>query len=152
MQSASTSTLLLRREIEIQSRLSHRHCLRMYGYFHDDRRVYLILEEASTELYKLLHKSGGKIHEDQAKHYVNQVSSALVFLKNQNVIHRDIKPENLLIGDNNILKVSDFGWACHAPKPMNYRKTLCGTPEYVAPEMLLSKKYDHRVDNWVGVI
>lgn len=66
------------------------------------------------------------------------------------MIHRDIKPENLLIGKDGLVKLSDFGWSCHAPSPMNRRRTLCGTPEYVAPEMLLDKNYDHTIDNWVS--
>ena len=67
------------------------------------------------------------------------------------MIHRDIKPENLLIGSGGVIKLADFGWSVHTPR--NLRETLCGTLDYLPPEMLAGQPYDHGVDVWaVGVL
>lgn len=67
-------------------------------------------------------------------------------------IHRDIKPENLLIDQNNILKICDFGW-CVEQKDEEQRNTFCGTLEYMAPEMITGIPHDHRLDIWcLGIL
>ena len=76
----STNIMLLRREVEIQSRLAHPHCLQLYGYFLDEKNIFLILEEARQELYKLMHKSGGKIEENLAAKYIKQTVRNLLLL------------------------------------------------------------------------
>ncbi len=76
---------------------------------------------------------------------------ALEYCHQNDVIHRDIKPENILIGYNHELKISDFGWSVHAPS--SKRKTLCGTIDYLPPEMLNHQTYDKNVDLWcLGVL
>ena len=88
----------LRREIEIQSHLRHPNILRLYGYFYDHNRVYLILEYAARgELYKELQKSK-RFSEKRSATYIASLAKALVYCHKKHVIHRDIKPENLLIG------------------------------------------------------
>lgn len=83
--------------------------------------------------------------------YISQLADALKYCHARNVIHRDIKPENLLIGSKNELKMADFGWSVHAPT--SRRDTLCGTLDYLPPEMVVGRQYDHRVDLWgVGVL
>eukprot|EP00698_Gefionella_okellyi_P017957 TRINITY_DN5334_c0_g1_i1.p1 TRINITY_DN5334_c0_g1~~TRINITY_DN5334_c0_g1_i1.p1 ORF type:complete len:306 (-),score=55.17 TRINITY_DN5334_c0_g1_i1:385-1302(-) len=141
----------LRREIEIQSHLRHPHCLRMYGYFYDQQRVYLILEYASKgELYKQL-KAVTKFDEKRAATYISQIARALQYLHSKNVIHRDIKPENLLIDHKGDVKIADFGWSVHAVQ--SRRQTLCGTLDYLPPEMIENKEHDHTVDIWsLGVL
>jgi len=152
--SSGTAPLLLRREVEIQSRLDHPNCLRMVGWFCDPKSVYLALEVAGGgEVYKIMAEGGGRIAVQKATEYVIGVAKALGYLKQRGVVHRDIKPENLLVGSDGTVKLSDFGWAVHAVGSEARRSTLCGTPEYVAPEMLLSTSYTHTVDNWsLGVL
>ncbi|KAG1672324.1 Aurora kinase A [Nymphon striatum] len=141
----------LRREIEIQSHLRHPHILRLYGYFYDETRVYLILEFAPKgELYKSL-QGLGRFDEVRAARYIAQMSNALLYCHSKKVIHRDIKPENLLLGLKGDLKIADFGWSVHAPS--SRRETMCGTLDYLPPEMVEGKTHDEKVDLWsLGVL
>ncbi|XP_034179986.1 aurora kinase C [Osmia lignaria lignaria] len=143
----------VRREIEIQTHLRHPNILKMYGYFHDDKRVYLILEYAPNgELFKELNAQPNKrFDEIRTATYVSQLADALKYCHSKKVIHRDIKPENLLLGMKGELKMADFGWSVHAPS--SRRNTLCGTLDYLPPEMVAGKTHDHTVDLWgLGVL
>ncbi|NXX81562.1 AURKA kinase, partial [Urocolius indicus] len=141
----------LRREVEIQSHLRHPNILRLYGYFHDGTRVYLILEYAPRgEVYKELQKLT-KFDEQRTATYITELADALSYCHSKSVIHRDIKPENLLLGSNGELKIADFGWSVHAPS--SRRSTLCGTLDYLPPEMIEGRTHDEKVDIWsVGVL
>lgn len=141
----------LRREIEIQSALRHRNILRLYGYFYDSRRIYLILEYSpGGELYKLLQKRG-KFSEKRSAKFISDLAQALDYCHSKNVIHRDIKPENLLLGFHGEIKIADFGWSVHTPT--SRRTTFCGTMDYLAPEMVDGKEHDKYIDNWgLGVL
>ncbi|NXS31217.1 AURKA kinase, partial [Pomatostomus ruficeps] len=141
----------LRREVEIQSHLRHPNILRLYGYFHDVTRVYLILEHAPRgEVYKELQKLT-KFDEQRTATYITELADALLYCHSKNVIHRDIKPENLLLGSNGELKIADFGWSVHAPS--SRRTTLCGTLDYLPPEMIEGRTHDEKVDIWsLGVL
>ncbi|CAI5741713.1 unnamed protein product [Hyaloperonospora brassicae] len=141
----------LRREIEIQSHLRHKSILRLYGYFYDSKRVYLIIEYAPQgELYKKLQRSG-RFSERQSALYIQEMARALVYMHSKHVIHRDIKPENLLVGFHGELKIADFGWSVHAPS--SRRTTLCGTLDYLPPEMIENKPHDENVDVWtLGIL
>ncbi|SNX81797.1 probable IPL1 - ser/thr protein kinase [Melanopsichium pennsylvanicum] len=143
----------LRREIEIQMNLRHPHILRLHGYFHDEGRVFLMIEFAGRgELYKLMNKLPDRRFEEKvAATYIAQMADALSYLHSKHVIHRDIKPENLLLGIKGDLKIGDFGWSVHAPG--NRRQTLCGTLDYLPPEMVNGEQHDKAVDLWaLGVL
>ncbi|RUS78227.1 hypothetical protein EGW08_013996 [Elysia chlorotica] len=141
----------LRREIEIQCHLRHPHVLKLFGYFHDSTRIYLILEYAPKgELYKELQKQG-KFDEKRTARYISQLTDALIYCHGKKVIHRDIKPENLLLGLKGELKIADFGWSVHAPS--SRRQTMCGTLDYLPPEMVEAKSHNECVDLWsLGVL
>ncbi|XP_071350750.1 aurora kinase A [Trachinotus anak] len=141
----------LRREVEIQSHLRHPNILRLYGYFHDASRVYLILEFAPKgELYSELQRCGS-FNEERSATYIMELADALNYCHSKKVIHRDIKPENLLLGANGELKIADFGWSVHTPS--SRRSTLCGTLDYLPPEMIEGKTHDEKVDLWsLGVL
>jgi aurora kinase, other len=141
----------LRREVEIQSHLRHPNILRLFGYFYDETRVFLILEFAARgELYKDLQKSG-TFDEPRAAGYIACLAHALDYCHRKHVIHRDIKPENLLVGLKGDIKIADFGWSVHTPR--DRRKTMCGTLDYLPPEMVEGRDHDHSVDQWaLGVL
>ncbi|MCJ1328019.1 spindle assembly checkpoint kinase [Thelotrema lepadinum] len=144
-----------RREIEIQSNLRHPNILKLYGHFHDSKRLFLILEYAGKgELYKHLRKEN-KFPEWKAAQYIAQMVSALKYLHKKHVMHRDIKPENILVGIHGEIKISDFGWSVHAPN--DRRNTMCGTLDYLPPEMIRpgsqDNYYTRAVDLWsLGVL
>ncbi|XP_012368683.1 aurora kinase C [Octodon degus] len=141
----------LRREVEIQAHLQHPNILRLYNYFHDARRVYLILEYAPRgELYKELLRSH-TLDEQRTATIMEELADALAYCHAQKVIHRDIKPENLLLGFRGEVKIGDFGWSVHTQSLR--RKTMCGTVDYVPPEMIHRNTYDEKVDLWcLGVL
>lgn len=141
----------IRREIEIQSHLVHKNILQLFGYFHDQSRIYLILEYAPKgELSKKLRETK-KFDDRTSATYIKQIIFALETCHTYNVIHRDIKPENILIGHGDELKLADFGWSVHAPS--SRRQTVCGTLDYLPPEMVQRKIYDKNVDLWcLGVL
>lgn len=143
----------VRREIEIQSHLRHKNILRLYGYFHDKQRVYLILEYSPKgTLYNMLQSQPERrVDEATAAGYVHSLADALLYLHLRDVIHRDIKPENLLLGHDNELKIADFGWSVHSPQSM--RTTICGTMDYLPPEMIRGQQHNASVDLWsLGVL
>lgn len=141
----------LRREIEIQSHLRHPNILCLFNWFHDETRVYLILEYAPQgELYRQL-TSARRFTDRRAATYIYQLCNALKVCHRQKVIHRDIKPENLLVGFNGEIKIADFGWSVHAPS--SRRATMCGTLDYLPPEMIEGAVYNEKVDHWaLGVL
>lgn len=145
----------VRREIEIQSNLRHPNIVKLYGHFHDSKRVFLIIEFAGKgELYKHLRREN-RFPEWKAAQYIAQMVSALRYLHRKHVIHRDIKPENILVGIHGEIKISDFGWSVHAPN--GRRNTMCGTLDYLPPEMLKpgssDNYYNEKVDLWsLGVL
>jgi serine/threonine protein kinase len=162
----------LKREVEIHRLLKHPNIIEFRGLatdklnrtnlirvssyrcFSDAKNVYLILEHASGgELFKYVHQQGGRVSESQCKTYMKDIASAVDFMHMRNVIHRDIKLENILIGENGKLRLADFGWAVHALPPNDTRFTMCGTPEYLAPEMIAGNGHNHGVDLWaLGIL
>lgn len=143
----------VRREIEIQAHLRHANIIRLYGYFHDEDRIYMILEYApkGTLFKSLKEQPNSRFGEKQSAIYIKSLASALYYLHKKNVIHRDIKLENLLLGNDGELKIADFGWCVHEPN--SKRTTLCGTLDYLPPEMVQGKPHTKNVDLWsLGVL
>ncbi|CAN1252329.1 Serine/threonine-protein kinase Aurora-3 [Linum perenne] len=140
----------LMREMEIQTTLKHPNVLRLYGWFDDDERIFLILEYAhGGELYGVMQKRG-HLTEKEAATYIASLAYALAYCHGKDVIHRDIKPENLLLDHEGRLKIADFGWSVQS---RSKRHTMCGTLDYLAPELVENKAHDYTVDNWtLGVL
>ncbi|KAG1699493.1 hypothetical protein DVH05_012906 [Phytophthora capsici] len=145
----------LRKEVEIHSRIRHENILPLYATFQDATRVYLVLKYAGGgDLYKKMRSMPGRrFPERQAMLYTAQLVSALEACHQQHVIHRDIKPENLLLSDEGTIQLADFGWSSANVTAATRRDTLCGTLDYLSPEMIRGEKYDESVDIWaVGII
>ena len=142
------------REIKHHAYLKHENIIKLYGVFHDEEKIYMIMEYACDgEIYKELKSSPGrKFSEEKASNYIKQVLEAINYLHENDIIHRDIKPENLLKSFGQV-KLADFGWSAYAPESKNKRKTFCGTLDYVPPEMVQGEKYDYHIDNWgIGIL
>ncbi|CAD5223676.1 unnamed protein product [Bursaphelenchus okinawaensis] len=138
------------REIVNHTHLVHPNIIRLYNYFYDDTKIYIMLEYAlNGEVYKVLGDCGRFVEEDAAK-YIYQVADALEYCHQKKVIHRDLKPENLLFDDEYNIKLADFGWSVHSTK---HRETFCGTLDYLAPELVNAEAHSFYVDYWcVGVL
>jgi len=145
---------LLRREIKIMKRVNHPNILKLYEVFEDDEEFFLVMELVlGKELFdKIVER--GQYSERDASNIVRQIVAAVDYLHSNGIAHRDLKPENLLsAGDSEkeVIKIADFGFS----KNFGEEKlmTSCGSPGYVAPEVLTSESYDKSVDMWsVGVI
>ena len=142
---------LIYNEKEIHSKLNHPNIIKLYNFFETDEEINFLLEYAENgNLHSLIKKENG-FSENVAYKYFIQIVNAVYFLHQNNIIHRDIKPENILIGDSDLLKLCDFGWAKELT--VNNRSTFCGTVEYMAPEIVGCEKYDCSVDVWsLGIL
>ena len=117
--------------------LNHEHIVKLYNHFEDEDNFYLILQYCSRgQLYTMLKKEG-RIAEKNAAQYMREVISAVEYLHSLEppIIHRDIKPENILLDSGDSVKLADFGWSNFFNEDRR-RLTYCGTPEYLAPEMI----------------
>ncbi|XVE58929.1 hypothetical protein DITRI_Ditri05aG0002500 [Diplodiscus trichospermus] len=145
----------IKREISIMSRLNHPYIVKLYEVLATKTKIYFVMEFVKGgELFAKVAK--GRFSEDLSRKYFQQLISAVGYCHSRGVFHRDLKPENLLVDENGNLKVSDFGLSAVTDqiRPDGLLHTLCGTPAYVAPEILTKKGYDGaKVDVWsCGVI
>jgi len=146
----------IKREISIMRLVKHPNVLQLFEVMASKSKIYFVLEYAKGgELFNKIAK-GGKLSEDAARKYFHQLISAVDYCHSRGVYHRDLKPENLLLDENENLKVSDFGLSALAESKRQdgLLHTTCGTPAYVAPEVLSRKGYDGaKADIWsCGVI
>nr|XP_034838740.1 serine/threonine-protein kinase ULK3-like [Maniola hyperantus] len=141
-------------EIRLLKTLTHPHIVHMKEFTWDDRNIYIIMEYCcGGDLSKYIHRYG-RVPEKQLLYFLQQLASALKFLREKGVVHMDLKPHNLLLHKGSegkyMLKVADFGFAQHMTDESS--RHVRGSPLYMAPEMLLGE-HDARVDLWsVGVI
>ena len=133
----------------------HKHIVNLIEVLESKLTLYLVLELVSGgELFDKI-KLEGKLNEDVARHYYRQLISALEFMHERKICHRDLKLENLLVDQDGILKVTDFGLSgLHTGNGDQVFKTTLGSPNYVAPEVLIGRGYDgFKADIWSsGVI
>ena len=144
----------INKEIEIMYKLNHPNIIKLYSHFEDDEDFCLIMEYASRgQLYSLI-KKNKKLNQITAKQYMKEIISAVKYMHTRfpPIIHRDIKPENILIDSEGNCKLADFGWA-NFDCGIKDRESYCGTPEYLAPEIINKCGHDKSVDIWaVGVL
>ena len=147
----------IEREIEIMYTLNHPNCIRLFGNFEDDSFFYFIMEYAPKgNLYNLIKANRNEgLDKVLVANMMKDIISAVHYLHNMNppIIHRDIKPENILLTKDNKVKLTDFGWANYLNLDDEQRTTLCGTPLYLAPEMIERTGHGKYVDIWcLGVL
>jgi len=138
-------------EKAILEQMKHPLIVNLYGSFHDQRFVYLLLEYiVGGEFFTHLRKAG-RLDNDAACFYAGQIGCIFEFCHGKDIIYRDLKPENILLTSTGYLKLTDFGFAKVIKDHRTY--TLCGTPEYIAPEVLLNKGHGKPVDWWtLGIL
>ncbi|VFQ71149.1 unnamed protein product [Cuscuta campestris] len=145
----------VKREISIMRRLRHPYIVRLFEVLATKTKIYFVMEFAKGgELFAKVAKA--RLSEDLSRKYFQQLISAVGYCHSRGVYHRDLKPENLLLDENWDLKITDFGLSALTDqiRPDGRLHTLCGTPAYVAPEILAKNGYDGaKVDLWsCGVI
>jgi len=146
---------LLEREIDIMRKLRHPHIIQLIEVVDTPDTLYLALEYASGgELFDAIVNRGSYSETDAAK-LIKQILEAILYIHNHGIAHRDLKPENLLLSNENgepeHVKIADFGLSKEFG--VEQMATSCGTPDYVAPEVLSGEIYDKEVDIWsIGVI
>ncbi|EER02463.1 protein kinase, putative [Perkinsus marinus ATCC 50983] len=139
-------------ERNLLNQLNHPFIVNMRGSFKDTRFVYIVMEVVNGgELFTHLRRAR-KFTDEQSKFYAAQIAAAFDYMHGKNIIHRDLKPENILLCGDGYSKLTDFGFA-KIIEPGARTYTLCGTPEYIAPEVLLNKGHGKPVDWWtLGVL
>ena len=145
----------LESEIQVLQRSRHGNIIRLHDIIKEEKRIFLVLEYCAGGDVSEFIKKHGRVREDVARHFMRQMASGLRAMRAQNLIHRDLKPQNLLLtvaSPDAELKIADFGFARYM-HPTGMAETLCGSPLYMAPEILGYQKYDAKADLWsVGTI
>lgn len=141
----------LRNEITILSRCNHENIIKLYAVFEDKGYIFLVTELANdSSLFSKLRKAK-KFNEPVTAGYMADIVQAMIYLHSQKpiILHRDIKPENILL-NNGRCKIADFGWSNIDD---DFRNTFCGTPDYLAPEMINGTGHNEKLDIWtLGVL
>eukprot|EP01087_Luapelamoeba_hula_P022625 TRINITY_DN815_c2_g1_i8.p1 TRINITY_DN815_c2_g1~~TRINITY_DN815_c2_g1_i8.p1 ORF type:complete len:484 (+),score=80.44 TRINITY_DN815_c2_g1_i8:217-1668(+) len=147
---SDNQVLHVRNEKEILQWINNPFIMKLYATFQDQNNLYFLLEYvAGGELFTHI-KMRGRLTESAARFYAAEIIQAIKYLHSLNVAHRDLKPENILLDSRGHIKVSDFGFA---KRVTDKTWTMCGTPEYIAPEIILSKGHDKCVDWWsLGIL
>lgn len=143
----------IKNETDIMKKLNHPYIVKLYDTIIDEEtdNVYLVMEFMGRgDFSKYLNKR--PLKEKYALKYLKQISQAMKYLLDNNIIHRDLKPQNILISDTGNIKLTDFGFARYFDKDIMIQ-TICGSPLYMAPEIIKNKKYDYKSDLWsIGII
>jgi len=145
----------LEAEITILQTLQHPNIVRLHDVQTTERHVYLIMELCpGGDLMRVIRSKGAQT-EAQTRYYLRQLAQGLRYLRDHYLVHRDLKPQNLLLSStmpDAVLKIADFGFARYMQQA-DMAETLCGSPLYMAPEILRFQKYDAKADLWsVGTI
>ncbi|EKX41770.1 hypothetical protein GUITHDRAFT_88322 [Guillardia theta CCMP2712] len=144
----------LQSEIKIHKSLSHKNIVRFHDVFEDKENVYIVMELCPNQTMLEHVKRRKRLSESDTRRFMLQILDAVRFMHQYRVIHRDLKLGNFFLGKNNEVKIGDFGLACKLQFDGERKKTLCGTPNYIAPEVLDGKDgHSYEVDIWsIGVI
>jgi len=148
----SSCKKLLLSEIELLQSLNHQHIIKCIDHYVSDTFIFIVLEYCmygDLSYYLDVHI----LSENEVQKLFCQLISAVQYLQNKKVMHRDIKPSNILLSEDYVLKLSDFGLAKQYQDSSELASTICGSPLYMAPELLHQKKYSTTCDVWsLGIV
>ncbi len=152
----ATKKKAVQREIACMKKLEHPNIVKLIEHFETAKEVYLIQEFINgVSLYQFIKNKTSKriLPEEQARFFFKQLCECMRYLHSQSICHRDLKLENILIDDRNNVKLIDFGFSICTP-PDQKLKIFCGTPSYMAPEIVQKKDYcGFATDIWsLGII
>ncbi|PNF37082.1 hypothetical protein B7P43_G08090, partial [Cryptotermes secundus] len=143
----------LTQEIAIHRSLNHRNVVGFHGFFEDNQNVYIVLELCRRRSMMELHKRRKALIEAEVRYYMRQILLGVIYLHEQRIIHRDLKLGNLFLNDDLEVKIGDFGLAAKIEFDGERKRTVCDTPNYVAPEVVTKKGHSFEADIWsIGCI
>ncbi|KAK2568246.1 Serine/threonine-protein kinase PLK1 [Acropora cervicornis] len=127
---------------------THKHIVGFHGFFEDADYIYILLELCRRRSMMELHKRRKALTEPEVRYFMKQIVEGCKYLHDNKIIHRDLKLGNLFLNDDMEVKIGDFGLATRVENEGERKKTLCGTPNYIAPEVLNKKGHSFEVDVW----
>lgn len=135
-------------EIQIHKTLDHKNVVKFFDFFDDPNNIYIVLELCKSRSMMELHKRRPVVSDYECRFYISQILDGVKYLHDKRIIHRDLKLGNIFLNDNLNVKIGDFGLATRIEYQGERKKTLCGTPNYIAPEILAKKGHSFEVDVW----
>ncbi|XP_066492671.1 inactive serine/threonine-protein kinase PLK5-like isoform X2 [Tiliqua scincoides] len=136
------------REIELHSQLKHRNVVGFHRHFADQDNIYMVLEYCSRKSLAHILKARKTLTEPEVRFYLKQIITGLQYIHQQGIIHRDLKLSNFFITKNMRVKIGDLGLATREEQANRRRGVVCGTPNYLAPEVVAKKGHSFKSDIW----
>uniref|UniRef100_A0A672PRP2 Serine/threonine-protein kinase PLK n=1 Tax=Sinocyclocheilus grahami TaxID=75366 RepID=A0A672PRP2_SINGR len=135
-------------EIELHKSLQHKHVVKFSHHFEDQDNIHIFLELCSRKSLAHIWKARHTLTDPEVRYYLKQIISALKYLHNKGILHRDLKLGNFFVNENMDLRLGDFGLAAKLETVEQRKKTICGTPNYLAPEVLNRRGHGTESDVW----
>uniref|UniRef100_A0A674CDW1 Serine/threonine-protein kinase PLK n=1 Tax=Salmo trutta TaxID=8032 RepID=A0A674CDW1_SALTR len=135
-------------EIELHKTLHHKHVVKFSHHFEDQDNIYIFLELCSRKSLAHIWKARHTLTDPEVRYYLRQIISGLKYLHNRGILHRDLKLGNFFVNENMELRLGDFGLAAKLETVEQRKKTICGTPNYLAPEVLNRQGHGTESDIW----
>ncbi|XP_053259407.1 serine/threonine-protein kinase PLK4 isoform X1 [Podarcis raffonei] len=136
-------------EVKIHCQLKHPSILELYNYFEDSNYVYLILEMCHNgEMSRYLKNRKTRFSEEEVRNFMHQIITGMLYLHSHGILHRDLTLSNLLLTNNMNIKIADFGLATQLTMPHEKHYTMCGTPNYISPEIATRSAHGLESDVW----
>uniref|UniRef100_A0AAQ4RTB5 polo kinase n=1 Tax=Gasterosteus aculeatus aculeatus TaxID=481459 RepID=A0AAQ4RTB5_GASAC len=135
-------------EIELHKTLSHKHVVKFSHHFEDQENIYIFLELCSRKSLAHIWKARHTLTEPEVRYYLRHIISGLKYIHSRGILHRDLKLGNFFVNENMELRLGDFGLAAKLETVELRKKTICGTPNYLAPEVLNRQGHGTESDVW----
>ncbi|XP_053312068.1 serine/threonine-protein kinase PLK2-like [Spea bombifrons] len=136
------------KEIEVHSQLKHKNIVRFYHHFQDQKYMYMVLEYCRHKSLAHILRVRKLMTEPEVRYYMKQIGQGLHHLHQQGIIHRDLKLSNFFIAKNMVVKIGDFGLATTVDQCEKIPGVICGTPNYLSPEVLAKDGHSFKSDIW----